>query len=128
MGKAREVDIQVGVYENEFYVITPTDEERTLSIGSLSLVHIFSDDQVSFPMRVKFYRLIPMIDGCSIDYRCTCYGETCDYIWLPPGEYEYEVCDDRASKYMPDGIYTVTLVIEEPSSDFILAEQLNSGC
>lgn len=48
---------------------------------------------------------------------------------VAPGDYEYsDLCDMLASKYIPDGIYTVTLVIEEPSSDFVMAEQLNSGC
>lgn len=128
MGKAREVEIQFGVAGKEFEVISPDCDNRTLSIGNLSLVHIFADEVIGFPMSVRFYRMIPMIDGCSMEKYCTCYGETCDNIWLPPGDYEYDLCDMLASKYIPDGIYTVTLVIEEPSSDFVMAEQLNSGC
>lgn len=37
--------------------------------GNLSLVHIFADEVTGFPMSVKFYRMIPMIDGCSME-RC----------------------------------------------------------
>lgn len=128
MGKAREVEIQVGVYENEFSIVNPTEDELELKIEKLSLVHVFSTEDNNFPMRVIFYRKIPMVDGCSITSRCVCYGETCESIYLPPGDYEYTICDDGAAKYLPDEVFTISLVIEEPSHDFVLAEQLNANC
>lgn len=127
MAKAVEKIVQVGIMQKEFSTITPEDE-LTFTVDELTLVHIRSEESLMFPIRAIFYRQVPLIAGCSVDKFCSCYGETCDTIYLPPGEYVYEFCDDGAAKYNPDGIFDVSIVLEPVSNAFALAEQLNANC
>lgn len=127
MAKAVEKIIQVGVMDNEFSVVTPEDR-LSFAVTELTLVHIRAEDSLPFPPRVIFYRKVPLIAGCSVEKFCSCYGETCDTIYLPPGEYEFEMCDDHGAKYAPNGIFDVSMVLEPVSKEFALAEQLNANC
>lgn len=127
MAKAYEKVIQVGVADKDFSVITPEDE-LTLNVDELTLVHINVEETLTFNPLFIFYRKVPLIEGCSINKYCSCYGETCDSIYLPPGEYEYEICDNGGSKYSPDGIFDISIIVEPISKEFALAEQLNALC
>lgn len=127
MAKAIEKVIQVGVLGREFSVITPEDE-LAISVSELTLVHIRAEESLTFAPVFTFYRQVPLIDGCSIEKFCSCYGATCDIIYLPPGDYQYEVCDDNGAKYSPDGIFDISVVFEPVSKEFAMAERLNANC
>lgn len=127
MAKAIEKQIQVGIQGDYFEVMDPNDE-LTFSVDELTLVHVKTEDEFVFPVKAVFYRKVPLIEGCSVDEFCSCYGETCDTLYIPPGKYEVEICDDQSAKYAPDGIYNVSIVLEPVSATFALAEQLNANC
>ena len=127
MAKAIEKQIQVGIQGDYFEVMDP-NEELTFSVDELTLVHVRTEDEFVFPVKAVFYRKVPLIEGCSVDEFCSCYGETCDTLYIPPGKYEVEICDDQSAKYAPDGIYNVSIVLEPVSATFALAEQLNANC
>lgn len=127
MAKAIEKQIQVGIQGDYFEVMDPNDE-LTFSVDELTLVHVKTEDEFVFPVKAVFYRKVPLIEGCSVDEFCSCYGETCDTLYIPPGKYEVEICDDQSAKYAPDGIYNVSIVLEPVSATFALAEQLNTNC
>lgn len=125
MANAIEIPIQVGVLDSGFEVITP--EEITFTIDELTLLHINTGDMPFSPV-ATVYRKVQMVKGCSMQFLCTMYGETCSNLFLPPGIYEVEICDDNGAKYTPNGIYDISLVLEPVSNTYALAEQLNSGC
>jgi len=127
MAKAIEKQIQVGIQGDYFEVMDPNDE-LMFSVDELTLVHVKTEDEFVFPVKAVFYRKVPLIEGCSVDEFCSCYGETCDTLYIPPGKYEVEICDDQSAKYAPDGIYNVSIVLEPVSATFALAEQLNANC
>lgn len=127
MAKAIEKQIQIGIFDDQFEVMDP-DDELTFSVEELTLVHVRTEDEFVFPVNAVIYRKVPLIEGCSVDEFCTCYGETCDTLYIPPGKYEIELCDDNSAKYAPDGVYNVSIILEPVSASFALAEQLNANC
>lgn len=126
MAKARELKFQVGVMDKQFEVMDP-DNVLEFSIEELTLVHFLTEDSFLFPLKATFYRKVQLLDGCSFDEICSCFGETCDTIYLPPGKYEVEICDEFSAKYAPDGIFDASLILEPVSQQFVLAEQLNGN-
>lgn len=126
MAGAREIPIQVGIFDRSFDVVSPTGDIE-FSTDELTLLHINTGELTFSPM-VIVHRKVPMVNGCSMKYLCTVYGETCDTMFLPPGEYEIELCDDNGAKYSPDGIFDMSLILEPVSNTYALAEQLNCGC
>lgn len=125
MAKAIEISNVVGISGQE--LSTVTDNELSFSVDDLTLLHVRSDDGIMFPITVNVYRKVPLVKGCSVDTICSFYGSTCDTIFLPPGEYEYEFCDEGSAKYTPDGIFDISLILEPVSSQFALAQQLNAN-
>lgn len=125
MASAIEISVQVGILDREFEVVTP--DEITFTTDELTLMHV-NTGELPFSPVVTVYRKVQMVKGCSMKFLCTTYGETCDSLFLPPGMYEVEICDDNGAKYTPDGIYDISLVLEPISSTYALAEQLNRSC
>lgn len=126
MAKAKQLPVRVAIYNREFSTLTP-EEELTFTVDELTLVHVLTGDELAFPVSVHFNRMIPMIEGCSVSKICSAYGETCETLFLPPGEYEFYFCDNGSAKFNPDGIFDISLILEPVSKDHALAETLNAS-
>ena len=118
--KTKVIEIPITVYGDDASV--DYNEDETIVVKELTLVHIQTPE-------VTFYRKVPVIEGCSVDTFCYCFGATCDEIYLPPGEYEMSV-EVEGAKYTPNGTYEMTMAFEEVDQAYTLATKLNAlgGC
>lgn len=121
--KTEVIEIPVTVYGDEAQV--DYDENKTITVSALTLVHIQTPEEMMNNPIVTFYRKIPVIDGCSVESFCYCFGQTCDEIYLPPGE--YEMCIEvEGAKYSPNGTYQMLMAFEEVDNLYTLATKLNA--
>lgn len=125
--KTKVIEIPITVYGNEASV--DYNEDETIVVSELTLVHIQTPEEMMNNPIVTFYRKVPVIEGCAVETFCYCFGATCDEIYLPPGEYEMVVEIDGA-KYTPNGTYEMTMAFEEIDQAYVLATKLNAlgGC
>lgn len=123
MARASEVVVQATIQDYEFSV---TPEEIIIAVDELTLAHVCSDE-LPYPVSFTFHRLVPLQKGCTVEKLCSDHGSTCDRIYLPPGEYEVEICDDGGAKFTPDGVYPISLVLEPVTAAHTIAEQLNNN-
>lgn len=125
--KTKVIEIPITVYGDEASV--DYNEDETIVVSDLTLVHIQTPEEMMNNPLVTFYRKVPVIEGCSVETFCYCFGATCDEIYLPPGEYEMSV-EIEGAKYTPNGTYEMTMAFEEVDQAYTLATQLNAlgGC
>ena len=125
--KTKVIEIPITVYGDEASV--NYNEDETIVVSDLTLVHIQTPEEMMNNPLVTFYRKVPVIEGCSVETFCYCFGATCDEIYLPPGEYEMSV-EIEGAKYTPNGSYEMTMAFEEVDQAYTLATQLNAlgGC
>lgn len=125
--KTKVIEIPITVYGDD--ASADYNEDETIVVSDLTLVHIQTPEEMMNNPLVTFYRKVPVIEGCSVDTFCYCFGATCDEIYLPPGEYEMSV-EIEGAKYTPNGTYEMTMAFEEVDQTYTLATKLNAlgGC
>lgn len=125
--KTKVLEVPITIYGDEAMV--ELEEDLSFDIQNMTLVHIQTPEEMMNNPILTFYRKVPVVEGCSVDTFCYCFGATCDEIYLPPGE--YDVCIEvEGAKFTPNGTYTMTVALEEIDAAYSLATQLNSlgGC
>ena len=125
--KTKVIEIPITVYGNN--ASADYNEDETIVISDLTLVHIQTPEEMMNNPLVTFYRKVPVIEGCSVDTFCYCFGATCDEIYLPPVEHQMSV-EVEGAKYTPNGTYEMTMAFEEVDQAYMLATKLNAlgGC